>query len=165
MEYPRLIVFDLDFTLWNCGDRWIDCTAWPFKSVDEKVFDSQGSEFNLYADVRDILQELSTQPECKLALASRTSQPSWAKWLLDEWELTAIFPYQEIYPGSKVQHFEHLREITAIPYEEMLFFDDEDRNIVEVGDLGVTAIVVPNGLSRERLETGLQTWNQNLNPG
>lgn len=30
--------------------------------------------------------------------------------------------------GSKITHFEKLHQKTGIPYEEMLFFDDERRN-------------------------------------
>ena len=160
MDIPGLIVFDLDFTLWDCGGRWIDCTAWPFRSEEGRVFDRQDSEFHLYANVRDILSDLEEQ-DCDLALASRTSQPSWATWLLEEWNLTGKFRYQEIYPGSKVEHFQRLSEQSGLAFSEMLFFDDEERNIVEVGELGVTAIHVTSGVSHEHLQAGLQQWKQN----
>jgi magnesium-dependent phosphatase 1 len=38
-------------------------------------------------------------------------------------------------PASKLKHFKALHERTGIPYNEMLFFDDEHR-IVEVEKLG-----------------------------
>jgi magnesium-dependent phosphatase 1 len=39
-----------------------------------------------------------------------------------------------------------LRGKTGIPYNKMFFFDDEYRNIEEVGRLGVKTVYVENGL-------------------
>ncbi len=156
-DYPQLIVFDLDFTLWDCGGRWIDCTEWPFEERDGRIFDRVGSEFRLYPEVREILDELE-EADCQLALASRTTQPNWANWVLETWRLRERFHYHEIYPSSKVQHFEQLRCASSCLYEEMLFFDDEERNIIEVAALGVTAIHVRNGLDRETFRQALTQY-------
>jgi len=50
----------------------------------------------------------------------------------DEKTLLDITHVKEIYPGSKKTHFAKFTRDTAIPYNEMLFFDDESRNIHEV---------------------------------
>lgn len=40
----------------------------------------------------------------------------------------------------------------------MVFFDDEDRNIVDVGKLGVTCIFVKNGVNRALVESVLKKF-------
>lgn len=151
---PRLVVFDLDFTLWNTGGLWIDCTQWPFIEENGVIRDAAGRRFALYPEVMGILDDLE-EGGMELALASRTSQPEWACWVLDRWGIRDRFHHEEIYPGSKVAHFRSLQKKSGFDYSEMLFFDDEDRNIIEVGKLGVQAVLVENGLTREKLDTAL----------
>ena len=44
---------------------------------------------------------------------------------------------------SKTEQFEKLRRKAGVEYEEMLFFDNEQRNCVEVGQLGVHCVYTP----------------------
>lgn len=39
----KLIVFDLDFTLWNAGGTWCDHTFPPYRKENNRVIDSQGN--------------------------------------------------------------------------------------------------------------------------
>ena len=152
---PPLVVFDLDFTLWDCGGLWIDCTSPPFHLDDEgRVRDRQDRHFRLYPEVPGILDQLEAAG-CLLGLASRTEQPAWAREVLDLMGIRQRFQFEEIYPGSKVRHFEALRSRSGLDFSAMLFFDDEHRNIVEVGDLGVAAVHVSRGMNRKLLERGL----------
>eukprot|EP01147_Barroeca_monosierra_P005094 gene5094-8774_t len=66
----------------------------------------------------------------------------------------------EIYPGSKVTHFQHIHKRTGIPYNEMLFFDNEYRNIRDVQRLGVKCVFTPEGFRRKYWEEGLRKLNQ-----
>lgn len=93
-----------------------------------------------------------------MALASRTEAPELARELISLLEIDHLFPHQQIYPSSKLRHFTKLREDTNIAFEEILFFDDEMRNIREVGGLGVTAVFVSEGLTQTVFENGLETW-------
>ncbi len=162
MALPGLVVFDLDFTLWDCGGLWIDCTSHPFaRATDGHVSDSEGRYFRLYDDAEAILDQLESD-EIPLALASRTERPDWAVELLGLWGLEERFRYHEIYPGSKVSHFESLREKTGIPFEEMVFFDDEERNIIEVSGLGVHCHYVKNGVSLALLEGALKSFSEKV---
>ncbi|OTA64808.1 hypothetical protein K449DRAFT_463841 [Hypoxylon sp. EC38] len=52
----------------------------------------------------------------------------------------------EIYPSSKIRHFEALAKRTGIPCSEMLFFDDESRNR-DTESLGVTMWLVRDGIT------------------
>jgi len=37
MNYPKVIVFDLDFTLWNGGGTWCDHLRAPFARRRDKL--------------------------------------------------------------------------------------------------------------------------------
>lgn len=151
---PRLIVFDLDFTLWDCGGTWCDCLSPPFRSRHGRVLDRGGRHVSFYRDVHPIL-DFCDQHTIIAALASRTEQPAWARELLDLLEATHRFAFAEIYPSSKRKHFAALRENTGVAYEEMLFFDDEMRNIIEVSRLGVTSVHVDEGLTDDLFHGGI----------
>jgi magnesium-dependent phosphatase 1 len=143
-----LFVFDLDFTLWDCGGTWCDHSIPPYRKTGNRIFDSSDVEMKLYPDVIHILEELF-HSGATIAIASRTSEPMWAEDLM---HISGIYPYfhhKEIYPSSKVEHFKALKEKTSYPYERMIFFDDEPRNIHEVSKLGVNCILVNEGLNYE----------------
>ncbi|MEL6108382.1 MAG: magnesium-dependent phosphatase-1 [Planctomycetota bacterium] len=156
-DYPGLVVFDLDFTLWDCGGTWCDCLSPPFRSQSGNLVDRDGRIVSLYQDVHSILDQCD-QVGTVMALASRTEQPSWARTLIERLGVRDRFQFAEIYPSSKLKHFGALREASDVDYEDMLFFDDETRNIVEVQTLGVTAIHVARGMSMQVFEDGLDRW-------
>jgi magnesium-dependent phosphatase 1 len=82
-----------------------------------------------------------------MALASRTHSPEIAGKLLELFGIGDYFSYHQIYPGSKVRHFNYLQKKSSVPFENMYFFDDEHRNIMEVERLGVQSKLVSGGLS------------------
>lgn len=47
--------------------------------------------------------------------------------------------------------------MTHVPYEEMLFFDDEARN-KNVEELGVVMQLVRDGVTRGEVDRGVQAW-------
>jgi magnesium-dependent phosphatase 1 len=65
----------------------------------------------------------------------------------------------EIYPSSKIRHFEALHKRTSIPYTEMLFFDDESRNR-DTETLGVTMWLVRDGVTWSEVESGIKEWRR-----
>ncbi|XP_037359036.1 magnesium-dependent phosphatase 1 isoform X1 [Talpa occidentalis] len=153
---PKLAVFDLDYTLWPF---WVDTHVEPpfHKSSDEIVRDRRGQTIRLYPEVPEILERLRDLGVL-VAAASRTGEIEGATQLLELFDLGRHFVHQEIYPGSKVTHFERLQLKTGIPFSQMIFFDDENRNIVDVSKLGVTCIYVQNGMSLQTLTQGLETF-------
>ena len=145
------MVFDLDFTLWDAGGTWCDHTTPPYSRVNAHIEDAEGRLILLYPEVREILDELSSAG-IPLAVASRTYSPETAHHFMELFGIRKFFEYEEIYPSSKVKHFSSLQAQTGIPFDRMYFFDDEPRNIQEVGDLGVNVYAVNNGLTRTLLE-------------
>lgn len=131
-----------------------------------------------------ILYTLGRAPGVKVGVASRTSAPALAREML---KLLHVNPASlllpddvpvlskaqtkprkaheffdaglEIYPGSKVKHFESLHKRTGIRYEDMLFFDDESRNR-DTETLGVTMWLVRDGVCWTEIENGVKEWRK-----
>ena len=158
MANPQLVVFDLDFTLWDCGGLWVDCAAHPFRENGSgQVVDSAGRILKLYEDVIGILDWLEDQ-SILMGLASRTERPAWACNLLDLFAIRNRFHFSEIYPGSKITHFKQLREDSGLEFADMIFFDDESRNVEEVGSLGVYTVGVRNGMNDQLFRVAMKNF-------
>ncbi|XP_007442919.2 magnesium-dependent phosphatase 1, partial [Python bivittatus] len=134
-QAPSLVVFDLDYTLWPF---WVDTHVDPpfQKKSDGSVQDRNKRPVNLYPEVAEVLQQVQSKG-IPMAAASRTGEIRGATQLLDLLGLNRYFLYTEIYPGSKVTHFQRLSQRSGIPFHQMLFFDDENRNIRDVSELGI----------------------------
>ena len=178
LPLPKLIIFDLDYTLWPF---WVDTHVTPpLKANASKTgaTDRFGEDYAFYADVPTILALLphagQGRPEnkIKLGVASRTAAPSLARDLLkmlyipgpEEGDkprkaLEAFDGGMEIYPGSKVRHMEALQKRTGVAFEDVLFFDDESRNM-ETEKLGVTMKLVRDGVTWEEVESGIELWRK-----
>ena len=142
----ELVVFDLDFTLWDAGGTWCDHLSPPFKVSSKGVSDARGNIINLYPDAMKIFQVIEGN-SIPMAIASRTEEPEWARQLLELSGIRNKFKYEEIFPGSKVTHFNNLKEKSGIDFDKILFYDDEPRNIDEVSGLGVNCYLVRNGIN------------------
>ncbi|CAH8602741.1 unnamed protein product [Heterobilharzia americana] len=155
---PRLIVFDLDFTLWPL---WCDThVSPPFIRKNNVIYDVNERRVDVYPDSEKILRIISESPVIKLACASRTSAINVAQQLLRILGWSNLFDYTEIYPGSKISHFKRFHELSGIAYTDMLFFDDEERNINDISRLGVQCHLVERGLTLKLLEHALRKFQQ-----
>jgi magnesium-dependent phosphatase 1 len=156
MSTKPLIVFDLDYTLWDCGGTWCDCLDPPFHERDGKIYDSYRRDpIRLYDDVPEIIDALLAEGH-QLAIASRTGEPGWARELMGLLGIAGLFDFEEIYPGSKVTHFKKIAADSGRSFAEIVFFDDEHRNIEEVGALGVRAVIVHQGVDSNLVERALE---------
>ena len=157
MDYPiKVVVFDLDFTLWDAGGVWCDCTRPPFhRTPTGQVFDSVGREIRLYDESLEILEWMQSQ-EIRIALASRTGEPGWANQLTRMLGIDPYVNYREIYPGSKIAHLENIRRDADVNFSEMLFFDDEHRNIEDATSIGISSIHVTNGIDKALVQNALE---------
>ncbi|KAK9286871.1 hypothetical protein L1049_015277 [Liquidambar formosana] len=143
---PRLVVFDLDYTLWPF---YCECR-------------SKREMPSLYSHASGILYALKDKG-IDVAIASRSPTPDIAKTFLDKLGIKSMFVSQEIFSSwtHKTEHFQRIHRRTGVPFNSMLFFDDEDRNIQAVSQMGVTSILVGNGVNLGALRQGLTEFSQN----
>lgn len=172
LPLPKLMVFDLDYTLWPC---WCDThVSTPLKPTKDglTIRDARGRSWGFYPDVASLLVSLR-QANIIIAAASRTETPDVARQMLSMLSVPSesesasrksihMFDHVEIYSGTKTTHFQFLHKKAGIAYEEMLFFDDESRN-KNVEKLGVVMHLVTNGVSRQEADRGVELWRKRNN--
>jgi magnesium-dependent phosphatase 1 len=141
----RLFVFDLDFTLWDAGGTWCDCVIPPFKAVNGKIYDNENALIHLYPDVTTIMQRLKSHNKL-IAIASRSSSPKIANELMAIFDIKKYVDFTIIKTSSKTEHFIKLSLNSKLDFSDMVFFDDEYRNILDVKLLGVECIHITQGI-------------------
>ena len=147
-KVPKLIAFDLDGTVWSPDmyELWSSGGA-PFKKISsKKLVDRGGTTVKLIGVIGEILHELHTDDRwdtTKVAWVSCTDEPSWADECLNKFDTTGGTPLIEtahssqIFKSNKQVHFKKLQVEFGFDFSEMLFFDNEYRNIETVSKLGV----------------------------
>lgn len=173
---PALWVFDLDYTIWALWcDTHIDPPVHRPRGAFDLIVDASGTRVSLYPETSAVLLWLRHRADVEVAAASRTCAPSVAKQMLRaltlqdarppphegrEVPVITLFDYMEIYPGSKVTHFRKLHDDTQIPYDHMIFFDDEYRNQEVERHLGAEFVLVDHGLTLEAVTRGVHSWRR-----
>lgn len=160
---PKLIVFDLDYTLWPFWvDRKVNVEP-PFnRTPDGKVFDANSREIRSFPDIEHILSKLHSDGY-KLGVASEAFCKDDTRRLVSYFGWDDYFDFIEIYPGSKISHFLQIKKESGIDFPDMMFFDDERDHLSEVAHtcLGVTCIWANRGVSEEILDEGFQAFTNN----
>ncbi|KAK2147819.1 hypothetical protein LSH36_532g01019 [Paralvinella palmiformis] len=139
--------------------RQNDYTLWPFWT--DRLFRNNNflpGQVNCYPEVPLILFILKSNGFL-LGIASRISCIQQAVQLIFHFGWQGYFDYVEVHPGNKKSHFIDIHFKSGIPYRDMLFFDDDVRNIREVSQLGVACFHVSNGMSLIKLHQGLAIFN------
>ncbi|KAG2488485.1 hypothetical protein HYH03_012989 [Edaphochlamys debaryana] len=171
---PKLVAFDLDGTLWWPEMYMLDGGA-PFRRDPKTgaVYDRRNEQIELMGASEAVLRELATDPkwaDTEVAYVSRTEYPEWAIPCLKAFVIAEadgkrplktmydLSAHQEIYPGSKVTHFRKIHKESGIPYDEMIFYDNESWNCKECSKLGIHCVYTPRGLTRDSWERGLADY-------
>ncbi|KAL4555942.1 hypothetical protein LXL04_038576 [Taraxacum kok-saghyz] len=142
---PRLVVFDLDYTLWPF---YCECR-------------SKREMPSMYPHAKGILSALK-EKGVDMAIASRSPTRDIAETFVDKLGIKSMFVAQEIFSSwsHKTEHFKKIQQKTQVSYDKMLFFDDEDRNIDSVSKMGVTSILVNNGVTIGAFREGLTQFSK-----
>ncbi|KAL4235081.1 Magnesium-dependent phosphatase 1 [Mactra antiquata] len=159
---PKMIVFDLDYTLWPF---WVDTHVDPpfQKRKSGDVVDRNGRPVKPYREVPDVLKKLKSEGYL-IAVASRTSCTKEANSLIALFNWDQYFCQKEIYPGCKLTHFNKFSAQQGIAFKDMLFFDDEYRNIQDLSKVGVTCYYIDEsiGVTEAVIKEGLQQYSDGI---
>jgi len=148
---PRVIVFDLDNTLWTPE-------LYQLRRLDRSnQIPVAGSDVELFDGAKEVLENIlpnlrggDGDKKPILAIASRTNRVDWAENLLDQFQLRDRFDAIEIFPGIKTNHFSKIQRLAKVPFHEMMFFDDardgKYGNCEPVAAMGVFCVHCPDGL-------------------
>ena len=175
-KIPSLIVFDLDACLWDPEMYELDGPPTTYDAKRGGVKAGRDT-VKLYPGAQATLFRLLTDEtfkESKIAAASSTTEPRFAKTCLEQIPIdpsgkhketmSDLITFRQIYPGSKGRdHFPRLQQETGIPYTEMIFFDDcsygDNCKDVATSCPGVTCVRTPRGLTTEEFDLALEAFS------
>lgn len=168
---PSLVAFDLDGTVWTPDMYELWGGGAPFTTTRDPniLLDSAQKQVRLCGNIREILstiQQQETFSNTRSCYVSCTDEPSWAAECLakfkcdDETTLADVVDQElnQIYKSNKQTHFRAIQKQTNIPFDEMIFFDNERANCVAVSELDVVCIHCQNGMTQEVWEKALETF-------
>ncbi|CAB9517782.1 Magnesium-dependent phosphatase 1 [Seminavis robusta] len=185
---PSVIIFDLDGCLWRpemyellyfSGGAGAPFTKSPDYDTDGTLLTTKGEPVRLLGQVRQVMQELYSNPKWKntqVGISSRTDQPDWARELLQKFTIEtttttnndkgSYFAMEQVFQkgpieiqsDSKVRHFERIAAQTGVPMSDILFFDNERGNCREVAKLGVVVGYAPDGVTQQIWDASLQAF-------
>ena len=158
---PRMIVFDLDACVWFPEMYMLmggGGAPFEFDAARNVATDRHGEAVKLLGAIPQIFEALS-------------DEPAWARALLDTFEtapdadgatrkLSSVLAPAcvRIHKGSKKTHFAEIREASGVPFDEMVFFDDDPANIRDVAPLGVVCQLTPDGVTAAAWEAALGAY-------
>ena len=156
----------------SCSTQWL-CSGPPFRVEGTSVFCSDGERMALMGDSTEILRTLATDPsyaDTRVVYVSRTDHDDWAQELLGLQvvegtegktmrDISTEPELNQIYPDRKTVHFGRIHAASGVAYRDMLFFDNEQRNVRDVAGLGVTSVHTPDGMTSALWKEGLASWN------
>ena len=155
---PAAIIFDLDGCLWYPDMYMLWGGGAPFSkaAAGTDLTDVRGAKVRMIGAVPEVLRELKTDPawiNTVVGVASCTDEPEWAQECMQKFDIGSgycikdVMQIEEIHKGNKQGHLRNIAEQTGLAFEEVLFFDNERDNCLDVAQLGCTVAWVPEGVT------------------
>ncbi|GAB0496460.1 hypothetical protein MMPV_007772 [Pyropia vietnamensis] len=169
MDRPRVVVLDLDGLCWWPEMYMLQGKPRRSRHPPHAVTDATGERIDLLGETESILASLHSSPDwadTAVAYASRTTEPAYARAALAALPVAPgvamadVAAVAEIYPGRKTTHMAAIAAATGVSADEMIFFDNERRNCVDVAGTGALAVYAPSGLTGYAWEAGLAAYAQ-----
>jgi len=152
MSKIKLVIFDLDETLWSMEEGYCSILRPPLQQVGpDTIVDSIGRKIELYGGVRELLQSLG-DAGIILSVASK-NDPEPATEVMKRFRIYDFFTYPQLEWGPKVRLVKRLLAILAerdgleILPKEALLVDDWRSNVNEVSGLGVRTLLLDSDIT------------------
>ena len=192
MHLPKVIIFDLDGTLFNFT---VDYAKLPSKRINNKpVWDPTESEiqefkktYKIFEDVQNILDDIKHRRDqqeslnsrshpgrestIKIGIASKAHFVQKGIKVLEIFNLLDYFDPDLIFLQctNKTEHFQKIKNSydnkydQNISYEDMLFFDDDKGNITTICRLGCSGYLCNDrGMTWDNYLKGLKMHDDNF---
>ncbi|XP_057340178.1 magnesium-dependent phosphatase 1-like [Microplitis mediator] len=155
---PKLLVFDYDYILWPFSfDK--DVAKFISRENDGSIVDNDGKELKCYEQVPEILENL-TKEGFKIAIASEIKEVLQANELIRLLEWDKFITYRQ--PGLSIPlvRLFWFRNEKGIHFDDMIFFYAKPFDASEIISfcLGLTVILVENGLNNDLIENALEKF-------
>lgn len=169
---PSAVLFDLDMTCWPFTLA-IESHGPPYTSMTNEVgvIDHDSKKLRLFKDLPNILLSLH-KAQIPIVICSRSSVPNWCQEVIakcpidpksqpDLMLVDIIHSASVIRPGlKKVKHLKEIRAALDVPFNQLLFFDDDERNCADGRRLGVRCVKVDRtGVTTDRFVEGLRLFS------
>ena len=144
MRY-KLIVFDLDETLWTIQQLKLDPIRGPFELINSHEAVGETASVTLFRGVRALLKNLEKRQK-HVSLASR-SDPAVCEELLQLFDIAHYFSYEQYGWQEKstavLNILKAIRDIEkeSIAPQEVLFIDDYPTNVETVKSTGAATLL------------------------
>lgn len=142
----RLVVFDLDETLWTVSDGLCNLIEPPFRlDTPDRLVGQRGLWVELFPGVRDLLEFLRDRGSY-ISLASRNDAEPTMR-LLEFLNIAEYFTAPQLCWKPKEESIQrimkeiHKRDKKTIKPDEVLFVDDWPENVNAVRKWGATALL------------------------
>lgn len=160
MREIKLVIFDLDETLWSMEEGYCSILRPPLSPAGtDTIVDSIGRTVRLHEGVRDLLQSLE-EAGIILSVASK-NDPEPATEVMKRFNIYAFFKYPQLEWGPKVRLVKRLLETlrekdgVEIRPREALLIDDWRTNVAEVSGLGVRTLLLNSDITNINEVRGL----------
>jgi magnesium-dependent phosphatase 1 len=169
---PSAVLFDLDMTCWPFTLA-IESHGPPYTSMSNEVgvIDHDSKKLRLFKDLPGILLSLH-KAQIPIVLCSRSSVPVWCQEVIANCPIDpknqpnlmfadVIHSASVIRPGlKKVKHLKEIRAALDVPFHQLLFFDDDERNCADGRRLGVRCVKVDRtGVTPDKFVEGLRLFS------
>lgn len=141
LNLPRLVVFDLDDTVWTVSEGLCSLLVPPFRRTSpDRIETREGCWAQLKPGVRKFFEFLKKEG-CYISIVSR-NEPQPAKWLLMAFGLYDYVDFPQFGWGPKAETIQRTASFLGIKLDEVMFFDDWTEHVKAAWDIGVDAYVV-----------------------
>lgn len=160
MSAIKLVIFDLDETLWKMEDGYCSMLRPPLReTAPDTLVDSVGRTITLQKGVRHLLKSLS-EAGIILSVASK-NDPQPTTEVMQRFDIYDYFKYPQLEWNSKGKLVENILDLLkkndgiSIKPEEGLFIDDWESNLNDVSCLGIRTLHLDTDISHVNEVRGL----------